>query len=287
MSETVQLAQDKIIDKALQEGVVINTLDAKGLTAPNDPSQMVENIPNFTGSLGAYQAFKSSEEKEVADDSLAALAEGTGGKFIHNTNDLNAGFRKLAELPEVSYILGFSPDESRTNGAKRSLKVKIPSQPHVNIAARPSYMVPTKQEGVPSAKFQKLNRQVMASETLTEMTAVVNTESIKLATGEPALRVVTHVDGRNLLFKKMGDKRNHERVIFIAGLFDMGGHYLAGTEGVLDLKLKKDTHAQIVRDGVDAKATLQAPAGTYRLREVVQEVVGGKIAASSRVVEIR
>jgi VWFA-related protein len=286
-SLTVQLAQDKIIDKALKEGVVINTLDARGLTAPNDPRQIVENIPNFTGSLGAYQEFKSSQEQEVADDSLAALAEGTGGKFIHNTNDLDAGFRKLAELPEVSYVLGFSPDESKTNGAKHSLKVKIPSQQHVNISARPSYMVPTKQEAAPSAKFQKLNKEVMASDILTEITAQVDTRSTKLVTGEAALRVTAHVDGHSLKFKKLETGRQAERVIFITSLFDLQGHYLAGTEGVMDMKLKRDTHAQIARDGVSAKATLQAPPGNYRLREVVQEVVGGQISASTRDVEIR
>ena len=286
-SLTVQLAQDKIIDSALKEGVVINTLDARGLTAPNDPRQIVENIPNFTGSLGAYQEFKSSQEQEVADDSLAALAEGTGGKFIHNTNDLDAGFRKLAELPEVSYVLGFSPDDSKTNGAKHSLKVKIPSQQHVNISARPSYMVPTKQEAAPSLKFQKLNMDVMGSDAVSEIAADLSTESIRLATGEAALEVIAHVDGRSLKFKKLEDNRHAERVIFITALFDMQGHYLAGTEGVMDLKLKNNTREQITKDGVRAKATLQAPPGNYRLREVVQEVVDGKISASTRPVEIR
>jgi hypothetical protein len=38
---------------------------------------------------------------------------------------------------------------------------------------------------------------------------------------------------------------------------------------------------------VDAHLSLQAPPGTYRLREVVQEVVGGRLSASSRAVEIQ
>lgn len=55
----------------------------------------------------------------------------------------------------------------------------------------------------------------------------------------------------------------------------------------MDMTLKDATFTQISHDGVDAKATLQAPPGNYRLRQVVQEVVGGRIATISRDVEIR
>jgi hypothetical protein len=113
----------------------------------------------------------------------------------------------------------------------------------------------------------------------------VSTEPGKLGTGEGALRVIAHVDGHSLYFKKI-DKRHKERVIFITALFDMQGNFLGGTEGVMDLNLKDATHAQIAHDGVNAKATLQAPPGTYRLREVIQEVVGGRVAASTQTVEI-
>jgi len=53
------------------------------------------------------------------------------------------------------------------------------------------------------------------------------------------------------------------------------------------MKLKDAAHANIARDGVDAKSTFQAPPGNYRLRQVVQEVVGGKTSAISKTVEIR
>jgi VWFA-related protein len=284
-SETVQFAQDKMIDSAIRAGIVINTLDAKGLV-PDDLNGAAADGVVLVGPMEAYADMLSSQEREVADDVLAALADGTGGKFFHNSNDLISGLRQLAELPEVSYVLGFSPEESKNNGAKHSLKVKVPGQHNINITARPSYIVPTKEEAAPAAKFQKLNREVMASDTVAEMAAHVNTESGTLATGESALRVIAHVDGRSLSFKKE-NKRHNERVIFITSLFDLQGHFLAGTEAVMDMTLKDATHAQIARDGVNAKATLQAPPGTYRLREVMQEVVGGRIAASNHQIEIR
>ena len=280
----IQHNVDKMIDAAIRAKIIVNTLDAKGLYAPNDISDPRPAV--LGGSLGAYADSLPIVERDVAGDSMSALADGTGGKFFHNSNDLDEGLRQLAALPEVSYVLGFSPETTKDTGAYRSLKVRVPAQHDITINTRPGYFLPTKAEMVPASKLQKLNKEVMASDTLTEMAAHVTTETGKLATGEDSLRVIAHVDGHGLFFKKEA-MRHKERVIFITALFDMQGHFLAGTEAVMDMNLKDATHTRIAHDGVNAKATLQAPPGSYRLREVMQEVVGGRIAASTQTVVIR
>lgn len=279
VSREVQHSQDKMIEGAIHAGIVINTLDAKGLWAPNDLSEGYDAMQHNNTSIGMA-------ENEVSNDPLAAIAYGTGGKFFHNSNDIDAGIRGLAALPEASYVLGFSPDEVKDNGVYHTLKVKLPNHHDVNVNARPGYFALTKQEALPGVKFQKLNKEVMAPDTVTEIPAEVTTQSGTLATGESALKVVVHVPGHSLYFKKI-NKLHNERLIFITALFDMQNHYLAGTELVMDMTLKDATYAQISHDGVDAKATLQAPPGNYRLRQVAQEVVGGRISATSREVQIR
>jgi hypothetical protein len=37
----------------------------------------------------------------LAGNVMAELADGTGGTFFHNSNDLDAGFTSLTEAPEV------------------------------------------------------------------------------------------------------------------------------------------------------------------------------------------
>ena len=280
----VQHSQDKMIDAAIHAGITINTLDAKGLTADYDYSQGEQLFDRSSGT--AYASMLGTMENEVSDDPMAAIAYGTGGKFFHDNNDMIGGLRQMAEVPEASYVLGFSPEEIKDNGVFHNLKVKVPGQHDIAITARPGYFALSKEQAAPGVKFQKLNKQVMGSDSLTEIVAEVTTNSGTLATGEPALKVVVHVPGRAMQFKKE-NKRHNERLIFVTALFDMEGHYLAGNEVVMDMKLKDPAHVQIARDGVDAKSTLQAPSGTYRLRQVVQEVVGGRMSAISRTVEIR
>jgi VWFA-related protein len=289
MTNQVQHAQDKMIDGAIHAGIIINTLDAKGLWAPFDISageQLIDREAAFLPGLEAYEGTLGTIENDVSDDPLASIAYGTGGKFFHNSNDLDGGLRDIAALPSASYVLGFSPDQVKDNGAFHDLKVKLPNHHDIRIEARPGYFERTKQEALPGVKFQKLNREVMSSDTLSEIQTGVTTQSGTLATGEPALKVTVHVPGHSLYFKKI-NKLHNERVIFITALFDMQNHYLAGTEAVMDMNLKDATFTQLSHDGVDAKSTLQAPSGTYRLREVVQEVVGGRIFTTTREVQIR
>ena len=83
----------------------------------------------------------------------------------------------------------------------------------------------------------------------------------------------------------MGE-RKAERLIFITALFDEKNQFLTGVQGVMDLRLKVATLKQISTQGLDAKLSIQAPAELYRVRQVVQEAVGGHISAISRTVEI-
>jgi VWFA-related protein len=59
-----------------------------------------------------------------SDALLYALAEGTGGFVIHNSNDLLAGLDKIAKDQDQYYVLGYSPTES-PEGSCHTLKVKV------------------------------------------------------------------------------------------------------------------------------------------------------------------
>jgi hypothetical protein len=45
----------------------------------------------------------------LAEGAMASLADGTGGTFFHNRNDLGAGLVGLTAVPECVYLLEFSP----------------------------------------------------------------------------------------------------------------------------------------------------------------------------------
>lgn len=287
LTEQVKKEQDKLIDDALRAGIRINTLDAKGLTADwiggdpsNGPPIVLDN-----GYLNAYADQVASDERDVSDDSMALLAQGTGGTFFHNDNDLTEGVRQMAATPSVSYALGYSPVDLNPNGAYHDLKVKLVNGKRYSIEARPGYFAPTKSSLAPQTRLELLNKEVMAADVMNALAAGVETKTVTLGTGEPALHVTVHVDTRNLPFKKEAD-RHVERLIFITALFDDQNKFLRGVVGVMDMNLKEGTLAEMNSSGATSSMTLQAPPGNYRLREVVQEVVTGRISATTTPVEI-
>ena len=68
---------------------------------------------------------------------LAALAEGTGGFTIFNTNDLLAGLERIGREQNEFYILGYSPTDT-PEGSCHTLKVKM-NRGGMNVRARSGY----------------------------------------------------------------------------------------------------------------------------------------------------
>jgi len=74
----------------------------------NQPRQIIPQIPD----VNANQQF------------LYALAEGTGGFVIVNTNDLVGGMERIAKDQSEYYLLGYRPPDS-AEGSCHTLKVKV------------------------------------------------------------------------------------------------------------------------------------------------------------------
>jgi len=105
----------EIIDDAQRAEVIINVLDPSGLSTKSGIEY---------GSVSGPW------------DVLADLTSGTGGTFYRNRNDVDEGFRRSA-LPELFYILGFSPQ--KLDGRFHSLKVILQRPEKLNLQARRGY----------------------------------------------------------------------------------------------------------------------------------------------------
>ncbi len=132
--------KSQIIDIAAQSNVTVSALDARGLYVNEmDASQMGDQstYSMMTGQSAQHQR----DSAEINEDVMAELADGTGGTFIHNTNDLEGGMKKLATAPEYLYLLELSLQAVKPNGTYHSLKVKV-NQPGLKIQARRGYFAP-------------------------------------------------------------------------------------------------------------------------------------------------
>jgi VWFA-related protein len=75
------------------------------------------------------------------EDVMAEFADGTGGTFFHNSNDLEGGLQKLAAAPEYVYLLELSLENVKQDGTYHRLKVKV-DQDNLKLQARRGYFAP-------------------------------------------------------------------------------------------------------------------------------------------------
>ena len=136
-SSQAMAAKSEIFELAARSDVVVNALDARGLyTSEMNASQRGGYSARdlATGQHSQYQRSAMSLNENV----MAELANGTGGTFFHNSNDLETGFRNLAEPPEYLYLLEFSPGDQKPDGKYHSLKVVVDRE-KLRVQARAGY----------------------------------------------------------------------------------------------------------------------------------------------------
>ena len=132
---------EKIIDRALHSQVIISALDAKGLAVRLREADASEHYAPGGNLQGLYRIYDDNREAD-ATGTLAEIADGTGGEFFHNNNDLLDGFRRVLAPPEVTYILTFSPQNLKPNGAFHTLKVQLVNGHGMTVQARKGYFAP-------------------------------------------------------------------------------------------------------------------------------------------------
>jgi VWFA-related protein len=275
LSGSLEGEQEEIITRALRGEVILNSLDAKGLFT----ADAVDMPPGgYSQSISRAQIL-GAQAKDQANDALVYLADSTGGLFFHNNNDLDRGFRELATLPEVTYLLAFSPD-AVPDGKFHKLSVRLTSADGRSVQARPGYFA-VMDEPAPAARERRLDREVLANTVMNEVPADLTARSGKGEDGKPGLIGMLHFD-----LKRMPGIGAAKRLTFIAALFDDRGGFVTGREGIVDLALKGSTLARLANDGLNVRVQIEAAPGTYHLRFVIEDASAGKLTASTQAVTV-
>jgi VWFA-related protein len=285
LAVSMQKEKNQVIERALHAGVVISALDSKAIFGEEPAGLRAEDPVGYccgptaqraAGAQQMYQTIESPLRLETLNEPLANLAESTGGVFFHNNNDLAAGFRKLGKPPEVTYRLAFKPDGTAADGSYHKLKVTARKYA---IQARPGYFAAN--EKAAESLQSKIDREILAEDTETGFPVGIAFEREK--TG---ISVIVSVDITNLRFATQGE-RHIQKIAFTTALIDADGKIAAAKEGVLDLSLSEATYQLLAAHGVNAKVTLQIPPGSYKLRQVSEEALDGKIACSTHVIQVK
>ena len=319
LSASDQLTVDRTIDRALRGQVTINSMNPKGLAV-----MMRESDASRGSALADPHALQArhaldSERAFVASDVLAEMAQGTGGDFFHDDNDLKAGFEALAGHP-ANYVLTFSPRDIKLDGKYHELKVTLaekqkgfsvharrgyfaiaeeasasqPAQPNTQPAAttvlvppkatNPAVAGETKKSTAQSAEAQDQQKIQEALHSKTDSTALTVGLEASPSEGEGETRVLAttiHLDTRLLPLHKEGG-HSINAITFAVAVFDDKDTLVQVKQRHAKVDLSDDQLPDFLSDGLDMNTLFELKPGSYRLRVAVIESSEHRLGALSR-----
>jgi len=199
----IESYEDKIrrtSQRLAQQGVVLYIVDAKGLTLPN---WMSASSPGAMPVRGRGRFEPQQDAVNMSTDPFPAMnlmASTTGGRFLHNTNDLLAGFSRAAADLRGSYTLGFyATEEPDRKWHKVSVRV---SRKGVNVRHRQGYLAElpagNRGEWTPESWNAVISNPIGSTAVLVTASAVALKESGNV-------RIALRLEPSSLHFRKDGN----------------------------------------------------------------------------------
>jgi VWFA-related protein len=267
----------EVIDRANRNKITINTIDARGLYTP-DLNGDIADPPRFTGSTAGFLTSYRVQAQFAQEEVLADFASGTGGTYFHNRNDLDVGMTQAGAAPEVSYLLGFSPQNMKIDGKFHEIKVTLTSKRKVSIQARRGYYAPRTIPDPEAAAKADIQEAIFSQEEIHDLPVDLQTQFFKKDANAARVAVLSRFDLKGVHFRK-SDGRSNDALTIVTAIFDENGNFVTGGEKILTLRLLDNTYERLSRSGLTVKSSFDVKPGTYMVRLVVRDGEGAEMAA--------
>jgi hypothetical protein len=285
ITSTLHLEFSDLVDRATKANIVVNTIDARGLYTPDmgdiaDPTTQVSY--RTAGLRGGYAAAAQLAQEDV----LQELADGTGGTFFHNRNDVDEGLRQAGAAPGLTYLLGFSPQNLKLDGSLHTVKVSfVDKKTKYTIQARHGYFAPRHVVDPVEQAKEEIQEAIFSQDEIRDLPVDLHTQFFKTDNYQAKLAVLTHVDIKGVHFRK-SDGRTRDDLTVATAIFDENGNYVTGGEKIVQMKLLDPTYERLSRSGLNLKSSFDVKPGTYLVRQVVRDSEGSQLAARNGAVVI-
>ncbi|MEP7273205.1 MAG: VWA domain-containing protein [Acidobacteriota bacterium] len=296
----------KITDAATRSGVVIYSLDARGLIATPPGGDASQPSPVDVGLPGVRSRIESSAA-DAKRDGMNALASDTGGFLVLNTNDLNAGIQRVLDENETYYVVAWEPATSFRDGRFRRIQVKLPGRPELRVRSRKGYFSPDDKETEEKLKTEavlarkakedptdKAVQKVRESQIRAGLTSLfpVRAIPVELAAdyvdtaemGQVAI-VTAHIDADTLSFGALKDGKQ-SLLDVVTLVFDEKGKIAGNLSERLNLNLKPQLFDQVRRNGFTYRKLVPLKPGFHQVRLAIREEGSGLVGSATRWVEI-
>jgi hypothetical protein len=280
---TLNFEASQLVEHANRANIVINALDARGLYAPEpggDISQPSMDLPSAAGLKASLRLAEETDQQFVLMD----FAYGTGGTLFRS-NDIVGGLKQLGGVPDISYVLGFSPQNQKMDGRYHTLKVTLAGQHKYTIQARRGYSAPNKVDDPQEAEKQEMQDALFSKDDIYDLAFTLQMQYFKTGDSGTRLSVVSHIGLKDLRFR-MADGKHYNELNIATVIFDDNGNYLTNRGKIVKLRLLDSAFEKWCSSGLTVKSGFDLKPGKYLIRQVVRDSEGAQMAAHNSIVVI-
>jgi hypothetical protein len=249
--------------------LLLLTFVSRGLRAQAPPA------PAATAFQASQPTFKLQVRKNVVV--VRVVVSDPHGRAV-------VGLREALLAPETAYVLTFSPEKLKENGAFHPLNVRLLNGYGFTVQARKGYFAPGKPTTPEEQAKDQIREAVFSPANIQDFPLEVRAQARKIGPSQVEITVQGRLDVRALSFRREGG-RNLNKIILTLALFDTDGKFVSGKQEDLDLALQDTTLANLQKSGIDFRARVLVTPGMYTVRLVARDSHKGAMAALSRVVE--
>lgn len=281
---TRQAALNDALNRAIRAGVVVNTLDLRGVTPGPLFGTDISEPASGSAVVGVDMLQYKRSSELASSDPLMQMANSTGGKYLHNSNDFSANLLDVSAPPAVSYLLAFNPQNLTNDGKFHNLKVDLKQPAGYTVQARKGYYAPS-----PGGSSEQVKREVaeavFAHDEIHELPVRVQTQFFKSGEDSAKVAVLVHIDVRHMQFKK-ADGRNLNELTIVAALFDHNDNFVSAKSNTVKMHIKDQTLDSKLNSGITLRNNFDVNPGNYLVRIVARDEQG-KMLTQNEVVNIQ
>jgi len=266
LSEDFRYELQDLVDNSLRAGVVVSTLNPRGLT-----SNIRQAAERATGSPEAESGrfMVQSFTKMAQEAPLTQLAAETGGLSLLDNNDLHAGLKAAAEQQSCYYVLSYAAPNIKFDGSYHAIRLEV-ARPSLNIIYRKGYYAPKEQLSFERRTREDILDGLRAPADLNEIPIQLSYSHSQLDDARYQVDVMAEVSLRRIRF--MDEESRHKNLIqLVVVVFNEVDRFVDGYEKSVELNLSDSSYDNLLKSGLNSKVSFELPPGRFKIKAVVRE----------------
>jgi VWFA-related protein len=303
----------RIIDAATRAGVVIYSIDARGLVAVPPGGSASDSFGGGDINLPGVRGRVESGGVQAKLDGLNALARDTGGTLFNNSNDLSLGLQRVLDANETYYVLAYEPSTPYRDGRFHKIEVRIAGRPDLTVRTRKGYFAPSDKNGdkngktgdlaekSPDKRKEKSPEKIAQQEQLEkekemreglgslvplrEIPVEMAVDFLDVSQGSSGALINLHVDASQLTLRLLNG--THQSALdMLMALFDEKGKAAASFVERISVNIRPERLENAVKNGFNYRRLLALKPGFYQARVAIREEGSARMGSASKWVEI-